>query len=411
MANKEEIKILKFINKRYIEIILKKIEKTQNIEIKKYELKPISNKGDYYNSVMVRVIIDYVVDIKDHLNISLILKTGLDHVYDTSQFKDNGNTNLAEMSMYSEVLHKIHDLLRSVNDHTIICPEIYWQDKTTNSMIFEDLQERNYKCVNKRDRFDVEHTKLVLEKLAKYHAASVILKTKESNLYNGLSNGFLTRNNNVAHSFLKEQYDSLIDVVSGWSNYDYYVKKLRGIRDRFIERGTEAFDPDEDFNVLTHGDLWNNNMMFNYDNEGNPVDVIFVDFQRTTWTSPAVDFLNLIHTCIREEFRLKKQDELAQYYHNILWETLTHGFHYNGKVPSLHELQVMILQRSMHVLVSGLLLQPLFLLDEHIQSGMFLAVSTDEAGRKFRKIVYSKPDVIKSIRNLLPYLDTKGLLD
>ncbi|GAB0098644.1 hypothetical protein DMENIID0001_144090 [Sergentomyia squamirostris] len=358
---------------------------------------------------MLRIIVDYIVGLKDHKphkHLSLILKTSLAQVYDI-----RFNHQATEMIMYDEVLHKIHNLLLSINDRTIVSPRNYWQDKSTDTTILEDLLVGNYKCVNKKDRLDLKHAKLALETLAKYHAASVVLKGTEPDLYDNLTSGVLTRENKGTHDFLLRHYYTLLDLISGWSNYDYYLKKLKKLQDNLIVKCLEVYDPDSDFNVLVHGDFRSSNMMFKYDRDGSPTSVIFVDFQHTNWKSPVIDLLYFIHTSLKEELRLEKQDELIQHYHNILWETLVDRFKYNGKVPTLHELQVTILKKSMHIVTSGLLLQPLYLLDENINSDMRIIASTDETGVQFRKAMYNNPAVIDAIRNLLPYLDTKGILD
>ncbi|GAB0088774.1 hypothetical protein DMENIID0001_032380 [Sergentomyia squamirostris] len=202
------------------------------------------------------------------------------------------------------------------------------------------------------------------------------------------------------------------DHYSSVMGYEYYVIKLTKFKDIFIERGIELYEQShEDINVLLHGDFWTNNMMFKYDHDGNPVDVLFMDYQLPYYSSPAIDILYFIHTSLKEDLRLEKQDELVQHYYKHLKETLIDGFKYDGKFPSLHEFQVIILKKSLQIFFSAFIIQPLMILDEKIKSNMFLLLDKNEKGMKFAEAMYSNPQVATAIKNLLPVLDAKGIFD
>jgi len=56
-----------------------------------------------------------------------------------------------------------------------------------------------------------------------------------------------------------------------------YADKITKLVDHIYQIGIDATRrSDDEFNVINHGDVWVNNMLFKYDNDGNPIDHIFV---------------------------------------------------------------------------------------------------------------------------------------
>lgn len=115
-----------------------------------------------------------------------------------------------------------------------------------------------------------------------------------------------------------------------------------------LEKLSQAFDvKPHQFNTLTHGDIWKNNVMFSYNkNTNQPVDAALIDFQFCCWTSPALDLQYLFNTSLEENLRLHQQEELVQYYHQKL-TTALERYNYKKHIPTLHEFQVQYLEKAM----------------------------------------------------------------
>jgi hypothetical protein len=80
------------------------------------------------------------------------------------------------------------------------------------------------------------------------------------------------------HSFFFSSLRALTNEVSSWPGYEYYAKKLEGLNTNFLASVSKCYDCDEDddLGTLAHGDLWVNNVMFKYDENLQPVDVLIV---------------------------------------------------------------------------------------------------------------------------------------
>ncbi|RZC41104.1 EcKinase, DUF1679, and/or APH domain containing protein, partial [Asbolus verrucosus] len=78
-----------------------------------------------------------------------------------------------------------------------------------------------------------------------------------------------------------------------------------------------------ELNVVTHGDCWNNNFMFYYDNKKSdlPVKVNVLDWQMARLSSPVCDLAYFIFACISEE-DLNSLNAILELYYKSLGETL-----------------------------------------------------------------------------------------
>lgn len=98
------------------------------------------------------------------------------------------------------------------------------------------------------------------------------------------------------------------------------------------------YTPDEnEFFVLTHGDLWINNIMFQYTTDGSLNDTYFIDFQMGGFGSTAQDLTQFLLSSTALDIKLKNFDYFIAYYHQQLIEHLKF-LNYQGKIPKLKDI-------------------------------------------------------------------------
>lgn len=161
--------------------------------------------------------------------------------------------------------------------------------------------------------------------------------------------GAISRGSNVFHNFYYFHLDSLIESIADWPNSSRYVPKLQKLRPNIVERGCKMFDANSDhFNTLNHGDFWLNNIMVKQKETIRSLeaecqslssgidDVIFIDFQDSCWSSPAIDLHYFLNTSLCESDRPQAFNELIDVYHGELTRVLK-NLKYSKSIPTLRE--------------------------------------------------------------------------
>lgn len=184
------------------------------------------------------------------------------------------------------------------------------------------------------------------------------------------------------------------------------VEKFTKIEDSHYDRicATSVRD-DNDFNVILHGDLWSNNIMFKYGDNGDAVDTVLVDFQICYYGPPALDVTYCMYTSSNNDVSELDWDMLVQHYYNELRTTLR-KFNYSKKVPSLMEFNAQIIMRGLYGAAVGVVCEAGRMLENVGDDGLANFVS-DEAA-EYRLNMLLNPKVAPKIVKLLKYFDRKG---
>ncbi|CAH0382445.1 unnamed protein product [Bemisia tabaci] len=240
------------------------------------------------------------------------------------------------LQFYNELFFysKIVPFLRRFDDGHILdeyFPKFFYgvatlqEDESSDIIILENLQRNGFKLAPSRTFLDYEYIKLSLRGLARFHSLSLIAKAKDPVGWKKIlseiretkwagktfelesSCGYLRKNCMRGILPLLEDHE--------------YANKLRNICD-LIENPTESMvkivSPIEPLAVLCHGDFCRNNMFFQHNTEGVPIDVKFFDLGTIRHSSPAIDlsFYLFMHTS--PEMRPSKWDELIALYTDAL---------------------------------------------------------------------------------------------
>ncbi|XP_065221619.1 uncharacterized protein LOC135846450 [Planococcus citri] len=221
-----------------------------------------------------------------------------------------------EYRIYTQVLEEMYKI-----DGERVGAKLYYANDQ-HSLIMKDLSLSGYKMADRVQQLDYEQCYLVLKSLAKFHALSVKLD-QNSKLDRAIKvipclteteladETIVYLNNNC------EQLANCIDPKFGLR------EKILQIKDQMYEKLCQEMNPNRyRFNVLTHGDCWLGNTLFKFDKYGNVKKMKLIDFQCSSWQSPAYDILYFTLSSMKFDVFEKHFPYLMEIYIETLNRTL-----------------------------------------------------------------------------------------
>ncbi|XP_062564126.1 uncharacterized protein LOC134226977 [Armigeres subalbatus] len=374
---------------------------------KEFQLRHLSvadgtDKQSGFMSLLHRVVVD--VELKDGISMrrSYIVKEKSNQVFG-GDLVDKYNVFEKEIEAYQKLIPELEKLFQY---KVKFGPKFYKAvTEPFTVMVMEDLVASGYSMKDCGNRLDLLDSKLVLSKLAKFHAASAVYfkqngafpKLFKTGMYSEeAADDYAAYIGNLYNSFKKclteRNFSShYLDIINQWGPNPYVA-------------GAKLFRLKcDDFNVLNHGDLWMNNVMFG-DN-----DLLMIDFQIAFHGSFTFDLIEFIICTVSVDHVIDKFDELIEYYHQELQDAFQ-TLDYPELSPTLENVQVDV---ENHGFLAGILTIEAIAMISYIKVGdlsMDLMSSPDAEGEEFRRKLYRNEKYVDVVDRLLPFLYDRGYL-
>ncbi|XP_058119629.1 uncharacterized protein LOC131284812 [Anopheles ziemanni] len=309
-----------------------------------------------------------------------------------------------ELAVYRDCVAKM-EATPSDTDAKKFSPKlIYAASEPQPYIILEDLTSRHYG--HKNNLLGTEDAKLVLIKLAQFHATSYSFVNNRP----AINNGLFKQKPSEGVKFMLENFSIFTEELEKWDGYGKYAERLRNIQPTFIERGVGIYDGAKNgcaISVINHGDFHYNNMLFKLDNDHRVADVIFYDYQLSCWTTPAVDLLYFLYLVCDRETRETKRAELVQLYHQSFTDTLSRvGF--MGTAPTLLDINCDLLRAGFLELAIAVCFIPFLFADYNQAINVY---SNEEDAKAYRRKLYNQEQFKDIIKPLLSRFLHQGFLD
>lgn len=216
-------------------------------------------------------------------------------------------------------LHLFPDLMK--------LSSVAWAPKCYSALdghyiVMENL--KNYKIFPSQNlTFDYDHLIVSVKSLARFHASTLIMeKTQGLKLTGKFSDALaeaaypLSPPDHVRRRGLENAIEVLSELL-GLISEVRDSPRSQEIIEKFpstIRKIYEFTMTSKKYrNVVSHGDLWVNNMMFTYQQD-KPMDCKFVDFQLARYAPPSVDLADLIYINSTRKLREQKLNEILHIY-------------------------------------------------------------------------------------------------
>ncbi|XP_011705751.1 PREDICTED: uncharacterized protein LOC105460950 [Wasmannia auropunctata] len=398
-----------WLNQCFVEKILRKSESDDSIQVIDILSKPGSNKGDNYLCDIIRITAEFTREQDGHKIMkkkSIIVKVSPTTKCVRYNIVTQSGCFRVEISMMLDTLNKMNKLLSP--KHRLNGKVLYVQSENPLLLVVEDLVPLGFHMADHGSGLDLAHSMLVLCGIARFHAASVAVCEKEPKQKEMYTGGlFNNKNPSEVKDFFNVGTKALSEEIINWPEIKKYSEKIAKLSDHVYQIGIDATKLSEDeFNVINHGDCNIKNVLFKYGNDGNPINHIFVDFQGSVYTSPALDLLFFLSTSVSFDVIENKRDVLLNEYLGTLSTTMKQ-LNCKTQPPTMKELKDIMKRRAGIEMVSSFAALPLMLcpkteakdFDEIMNTGTW--VNPGLKSENFKKIMIKR----------IPLYDEWGLLD
>jgi thiamine kinase-like enzyme len=327
-TNDGEVSIPPWLNAELLTEILSE-ETNSNISVTNVDVKTAVPKGDNYLSTLYRITVE-CNESKDGNEVNtyfLVLKTLPSGDFIQKLLSDMEGFE-KELRMYQITLPAMYRAMKDVNNGKLRpLSARYLPTRRKNIIVLEDLQHLGYKMANRQAGLDLEHCKMAVRSLARFHALSVALHKTDPSSMDMYSEG-MYKNTKERRENLKLHFEFSLNTIASmtekWPGYEKYSNKIRALIPTSTDQIIKSVEPKKDsLNVLNHGDYWVNNIMFHYcPKTGKVDDAILIDFQIARFASPALDLQYFLCTSTNDDMRFRQTDLLLSEYHTELSDTL-----------------------------------------------------------------------------------------
>nr|XP_027220338.1 uncharacterized protein LOC113812623 [Penaeus vannamei] len=317
------------ITKERVEAALK-ADKGSKAKMVSFAVQELTKPGENFANLVARVKVKFSSENGDG-DVSYVVK------YDPRRSKALKDLMLAcfqkELVVYQNLVQEIQAQLQAVGENPLRVPKCFYASLEENREILflEDLGPKGFKMFEIKNGLDVAHTTLILEELARLHAASYLLKAKIPDLaekYPVLNLDWVTyadsarRNTQGLFGNIMDSASKLLRHIGGREVAVAWLEENKTRAAEIIEHELRREPP---FDVLCHGDCWNNNVLFRYDDEGVPVEVMLLDLQLVRVASLATDLNYLLHTSLKGHTRRDNLTSFLSAYYERLSQVLEAG--------------------------------------------------------------------------------------
>ncbi|XP_063976075.1 uncharacterized protein LOC135161964 [Diachasmimorpha longicaudata] len=371
---------------------------------------PVTKKGENYLSLLTRLTFKYVCSpsggdrhekVQKILNV--ILKEEPDSDSATLETIHRMDIFNVEQQLLQDIVPKVEGLI-----DRRLAAKVYHCSTEPRIIAMEDLSILGFKNTNRKVGLSEDEVYMILENLAEFHAGTIRLAEQDPGCLTRFSIGLL----NMTPTFYKMIEDTMRNVarqIRTWSDPKFLPlsEKLENMSEVAVARLREVYKlTDDEIGVLNHGDLWCNNIMFQYDDNRKLENLRFVDYQFSIWSSPAIDITYFLSCAPELKIKGTQDDLFLERYLTRLSSTMKR-IGCTSEPPTMEQLKKSLHKRQILSLITGIVFFAIMIADDGDITDLedILHKETHDAD------TLKNPRVKAAVEKMLPIWNDRGYLD
>ncbi|XP_052837410.1 uncharacterized protein LOC128253218 [Drosophila gunungcola] len=401
------------LNVAFFEDVLETALRTTRVQMLTIHIRMGSSTGENYCSQIYRANVSFKRPDHPEQHMAFIVKS-VPHL-NSVEFIEDLEVYLKEKITYHEVLPRLELMMQCKRRFG---PKLFQCIKRPEStLVFEDLSQMDFVMASREIGLDEEHCLLVMERLAEFHATSMVLAVLDPHIFDAYADGMLSprglaKDDGMLMRFFSGNGKELHNLVSSWPGFERIAEKIeKYLQNQRCNLVRSQAPQDNEVKVLNHGDLWVNNMLFKYDTAHRPQDLILIDFQLSVWGSPGIDLNYFFYTSLTLDVLRHRRPQLLRCYHARLAKTLL-NLDLGVPVPSYEQIQNEVHRREAYGFFASYGIFPTVSQDKAQTADNNLENFKDEdfAKHKVRQMFESRR-LAETLRYSLPHFERAGVLD
>lgn len=184
------ISIPNWLNNDFFELHLKKYFNDQKLQIVGFGIQSASaDDVDYYSCSMYRVnVVLNRQSENDMIHLSVILKLPVSNDVALAALVAN-NVYKKEIEFYDQIVPKINEALVQPYETKQLFAECYGVCLVNDVLLLEDLAAKSYHTSSVYRGYNFDEAKLILKKLASFHAINAVLQQNQPNIFENFKHG------------------------------------------------------------------------------------------------------------------------------------------------------------------------------------------------------------------------------
>ena len=233
-----------------------------------WKIVDFTKKGDNYACVVTSVEVKYVMD-GQSFDVVYVVKLNPCRNFESMK-EFSSKIFEKESKFYLNLIPDMNSILKKIGEKSLKFPRcVYASIEIGKELIFfEDLRALGFKMTDRKLGMDKTHATLVLQELARLHAASILVhaETPDEHIYARypfLEIGWTQylKSESSFHTVFESQIKNSRELLVKFGGYERAVAWIDSILPNFTDILEEQWTSGK-LKVICHGDSWNNNVLF-----------------------------------------------------------------------------------------------------------------------------------------------------